>query len=282
MQEKNLSSGFKECEAITKKHAKTFYLASKFLNKEQRNDIYPIYAICRICDDSIDVDNQTGVDKITQMINKAYSSPILEDDVLAAFRNTIQKYNIPKELFDELIAGVKMDLTISRYETFEDLYKYCYRVASVVGLMVLPILGYKEKEAKQYAVDLGIAMQLTNILRDIKEDWQRRRLYIPLKELKQFGCSEDTIAKDKVTPEFIDLMKFQINRTRDYYQKSNKGIKLITTPRGRFVAASMKNMYSGILEKIEKNGYNVFSQRAVVSKPKKASYIIKSFFEAIK
>jgi phytoene synthase len=168
-----------------------------------------------------------------------------------------------------------MDLTQASYNNFNELYSYCYRVAGIVGLIMLRILGTREKSAEEFALSLGIAMQITNILRDIKEDFSRGRIYLPLEDLNKFSLSKENIASNKVNDDFIKLMKFEIERCREYYQKSQKGIQMITGPRERFVVIAMKEMYSQILRQIEKQSYDIFSSRAHLNKFQKILAVIK-------
>ena len=276
---KLISEGFRRAQSITKKNAKTFYFASKFLTEEKRKAAYSIYAICRISDDSVDMPKQSpaamNLEGMKKKIDSAYSKNSLNDSVLLAFKDTITKYEIPKEYFNDLLEGIYMDLSKNRYDTFDELYTYCYRVAGVVGLVMLKIFGSSSDKAPQHAIDLGVAMQLTNILRDIKEDYERGRIYIPLDEMKRFNITEGDIAEERIDKNFISLLKYQIQRARTYYVDSAKGIKMITDKKGRFVVCMMKDIYSGILDAIEKNEYNVFSQRAQVNKIGKMSRLFK-------
>jgi phytoene synthase len=262
-------NGFLLTKAITKEYAKTFYFASRFLKKDNKSAAYAVYAICRISDEI--VDNAAGgspeqnLEKMEKNIAAAYNQPVLENAILSAFRQTVEKYKIPREYFRDLIAGMYLDLRKNRYKNFTELYDYCYKVAGVVSLTMLQIFGYKDQKAKDHAVDLGIAMQLTNILRDVKEDFERGRLYIPEDELARFGVTETDIRESRMNSNFEALFKFQIARAREYYAKSKSGIKMITDVNSRFVVLAMADIYSGILNSIEKNHYDIFSRRAHVS-----------------
>lgn len=276
---KLLESGFSEAKAITKKYAATFYLASHLLPREKKLASYAIYAICRISDEAVDNGNgakrQEDLNRIKNNIEAAYGDAALGSGLLAAFRDSAKKYNIPKKHFEELLSGMEMDLKKTRYENFEELRGYSYKVAGVVGLIMLKIFGCRGPQAEEYAVDLGIALQLTNILRDINEDYGRKRIYLPRDEMLKYGVSEDDIARGIVSENFKAFMKFQIARARQYYLGSDKGIRLIDNRSSRLVASGMKRMYSGILDEIENKGYDVFSSRAQVSKIKKLAAISK-------
>ncbi|MDD3087844.1 MAG: phytoene/squalene synthase family protein [Candidatus Omnitrophica bacterium] len=279
MKEDGLNKGFLEAKKITRGFAKTFYLASVFLPKDKRLASYAVYALCRLSDESVDSmqahSKKEALNKINKSIETAYSKTPIEDNLLLSFRHTVIKYAIPKEYFDELIEGMRMDLTQASYNNFNELYSYCYRVAGIVGLIMLRILGTREKSAEEFALSLGIAMQITNILRDIKEDFSRGRIYLPLEDLNKFSLSKENIASNKVNDDFIKLMKFEIERCREYYQKSQKGIQMITGPRERFVVIAMKEMYSQILRQIEKQSYDIFSSRAHLNKFQKILAVIK-------
>jgi phytoene synthase len=277
-QNNSIEAGFKLAKETTQRYAKTFYFASRFLPREKKEAAYAVYAICRISDEAVDSQRTTHSDnlvKTRENIELAYSDTSLSNNLLLAFRQTVNKFKIPKEYFWELIDGMGMDLKINRYETFDDLYNYCYKAAGVVGLIMLKIFGVNDNRAEKSALELGIAMQLTNIIRDIKEDFSRGRVYLPQKELSQFGVTQDDLSGGKVDENFKRLVKFQINRARQFYANSEKGIKLINNAFSRFVIYAMKEIYAAILDSIEHNGYDVFSKRAYVSGPSKAAITLR-------
>ncbi|HZX49331.1 MAG TPA: squalene/phytoene synthase family protein, partial [Nitrospirota bacterium] len=180
----------------------------------------------------------------------------------------IDKYCIPQKYFLELVKGVEMDLTINRYNTFEELHKYCYRVASVVGLICTEVFGYKNAETMGYAVDLGIAMQLTNILRDIKADAERGRIYLPTEDLRKFNYTESELISSQYNKAFVELMKFEAQRAWSYYRRAEK--TLPREDRKAMVAGEiMRAIYSRILGKIEASKYNVYSSTPQLSKLQK-------------
>jgi 15-cis-phytoene synthase len=259
--------GTRIAQQITKKYAKTFYFASLFLKKDKREASYAVYAACRLSDETVDgskgANAQVQLNKLEQKLNSVYSPAALDDPVLSALRAVVGKYQISKEYFDALLAGMRMDLDKARYADFAELRDYCYKVAGVVGLVMLRIFGWRT-EAADFAVDMGIAMQLTNILRDIREDFRLGRIYLPADELRRFGVSESDIAEEKITDNFCALMRFEIERARQYYVRASAGIKLLADPNSRFVARAMSDIYSGILTEIERNGYDVYTCRAHV------------------
>jgi phytoene synthase len=259
--------GYAIAREITKKHAKTFYFASSYLPPKVQKAAYAVYAICRLTDDSIDL-QQNPLQHLNEMkknIEIAYGTPKAQDPLIAVFQETVQKYDIPKVYFDELIKGIAMDTVKNRYANFDELYDYCYKIAGVVGLIMLKVFGTKTDAAQQYAINLGIAMQLTNILRDIKEDYIRGKIYLPQEEMEQFGVTEEYIAAGKVNSKTIALLQFQMRRAQNYYMRAERGFSMISNVQSRFVARSMSHMYEGILTAIERNNYNVFKWHANVS-----------------
>ncbi|MFA5200130.1 MAG: phytoene/squalene synthase family protein [Candidatus Omnitrophota bacterium] len=283
MYDKKIRLGFQEARNITKKFARTFYLASLFLPKNKKYASYAVYAICRLSDEAVDCSASLGQNENLQelelKISQAYTEKQINEPLLAAFSRTVNTYKIPKEYFDTLTRGMRMDLEIKRYKDFTSLYEYCYRVAGVVGLIMLKIFGYKDSSAEEAAIKLGVAMQLTNILRDIKEDLERKRIYLPQDEMARFNISEQQLSSGNVDEKFREFLRFQIKRCRQFYTDSSQGIKLINSPLCRFVVLCMKEVYSGILEGIERNNYNVFTVRAQVGKLKKAGIILKILLE---
>jgi len=278
-EKKLIKIGFKNSKRITKYYAKTFYFASRLLSREKRQAAYSIYAICRISDESVDnlslEPKINNLERIQKNISLAYTNETLKDPILLAFRKTINKYSIPKEYFDELIQGMYMDLNKTRYNNFEELYLYCYRVAAVVGLIMLEIFGYNDEKAKIYAVNLGIAMQLTNILRDIREDLKRNRIYLPQDELRKYSVTEKSLKDKELNDNFKSLMQFQIKRATDYYLDAQPGIKLIKNKNSRLVIVCMKEMYKAILDDIKDSGYDIFSRRAHLSTWGKTTILLK-------
>lgn len=256
---------------ICKHHAKSFYFASFFLPKTKRYAAYAVYAFCRLLDDAVDenpgneaVEIARFEDTLEQVYNRTVPPQKTPAQTLAieAFAETASVYSIPKQLFLDLSQGCRMDLTISRYQTWAELETYCYHVAGVVGLIMSCVFGLSDERAKQQAVQMGNAMQLTNILRDIKEDWDRGRVYLPQDEMARFGYGDADIAKSIVDDRFIKLLQFEIARARDLYAQGAAGLQSLTDDGSRFTAAAMGSIYSGILDAIEKQRYDVYSSRA--------------------
>jgi phytoene synthase len=270
---KLLAQGFSLAKAITKQYARTFYLASHFLDKDRRLAAYSLYAVCRFSDEAVDsLTSATSLENLNDLkakIDASYLSSGIQEPLLLAFRYTVNKYAIPQACFDELISGMRMDLEKKRYKNFSELYEYSYKAAGVVGLMMVKVFGLKSNEAENFAIDLGVAFQLTNILRDIKEDFSRGRVYLPQDELHEFKVKEQDIAEESVTDNFKKLLTFQTQRVRSYYKRAEEGIPLISDRRSRFVTCAMKEMYEAILDEIENNDFDVYSSRAQVNAWKK-------------
>ncbi len=265
-----------EHKEITKNSKTNFLYSFSLLPKEKHEAINTVYAFCRHTDDIVDNELESTELKFKKIRewkdefqkalagNSSYS-------LLNQVNKIIKKFNIPLEPFFELIKGMEEDLQVSRYKDFETLYQYCFRAAATVGLMCIEIFGYKTESAKQYAVNLGIAMQLTNILRDIKFDALNGRIYIPEEDLKRFGYSEEDLLNFRYNDSFIELMKFECTRAREYYEKANDSFRK-EDRKSLFPARIMEKIYFGILQKIEKMNYNVFHKKAKVSKLKKLYY----------
>ena len=274
-EDKALEAGFAQAKAITKKYAKTFYFASLFLPKEKQCASYAAYAICKLSDEAVDSPKDklqpADLAKIEGMIETTYGNGPTDNPLVSAFRHSVKKYNIPKDYFDEIIAGMHMDLDKNRYASFDELYLYCYRVAGVVGLIMLKILGNDDAGTEKYAVRLGVALQLTNITRDIKEDFARGRIYLPQDEMKKYNVSEEDIRDARLNESVVSLLKFQIERARSFYAYAGAGIQCLNGTRSRLVILAIKEIYSRILDEIEKNHYDVFSRRAYVNNFKKCA-----------
>lgn len=289
-----IGKAYKYCESVTKTHAKSFYFAAKFLPKHKQKAVFPIYAFCRHVDDEIDEIGEGGENKAIETVEKwrqkleevfegkgQATNDERQNLVFLAWQDFLKTYKIPKNLPLELIRGILMDTHIKRYETFDKLYVYCYRVASTVGLMSSEILGYSDKKALEYAEAMGIGMQLTNILRDIKEDATKSRVYLPQEDLRRFDVSEEQIFANKTNENFVEMMKFQIERARDFYRKGEKGIALLEED-SRFTVLLASRTYSRILDEIEKQAYNVFIKRAHTNRGQKILSIPKIWREAKK
>jgi phytoene synthase len=263
-----LNKAYEQCRLITARNSRSFYLATTLLPPKKRQAVRALYAFCRLSDDLIDKDHEQPGPALQRLRERIHGTKAILDEndsssgVLLAWEDARQRYQVPIRYSDQLLDGVERDLHPLRYDTFEELTVYCYGVASTVGLMSMHIIGYS-REATPYAVKMGVALQLTNILRDIGEDYQAGRLYLPLEELKAFGLSEHDLASQQVDERWRHMMRFQIARTRQIYAEAWPGITYLN-PRGRSSAAAAAIFYQGILDDIEAHDYNVFTRRAHV------------------
>jgi 15-cis-phytoene synthase len=251
------------CAQLTRKSRSNFYYAFLFLAKEKRQALYAVYAFCRSVDDVADGntserDKPMLLDEWRRELERCYDGKP-QHPITVKLAQSLQQFPIPKEHFEELIAGVEMDLTHARYPTFRELYEYCYRVAGVVGLMCIEIFGYRNPKARDYAVNLGVALQLTNIIRDLKGDAERGRIYLPQDELGRFGYREEDLLRGAYTPAFSELMRFAGLRARHYFHNARQ--LLAEEDRRSLVAAEiMGAIYYRLLETIEASRYRVFDR----------------------
>jgi phytoene synthase len=279
---RELALAYQQCEAITRANSKTFSMAAALLPEAKRRATHALYAFCRVSDDFVDrpaVALQEGHNPQTlatrleawrrQVVHDVppANDHALEQQVALAWADARKAFLIPWRYADQLIDGLALDLGCARYDTFADLARYCYGVACTVGLMSMHITGYASLEAIPYAIRLGVALQLTNILRDVGEDWRAGRLYLPREELSDFGLDEDDIAagveEGCYDMRWREFMRFQIRRARSLYQEAMPGVALLH-PDGRFAIAAAGELYGAILDRIEANDYDVFRTRASI------------------
>lgn len=259
-----LNQAYRYCEAVTAIHSRSFHLASSLLPARKREATRALYAFCRVTDDIVDRPDDRAEEKLAgwrRLLNAADHDGEL---VAIAWSDTRARFQVPQRYAEQLIDGVARDFRQTRYQSFDELASYCYGVASTVGLMSMHIIGFNGRPAIPYAVKLGVALQLTNILRDVGEDWRAGRLYLPLDELAGFGLTESDIAAGRVTDRWRQFMRFQIERNRRLYEEAWPGIKLLARD-GRFAIGAAAGLYRAILEDIEKHDYDVFNRRARVT-----------------
>jgi phytoene synthase len=259
---------YQVCQQITKREAKNFYYGFISLPEPKRLAIYAAYAFCRQCDDAVDSQG-SDYEKLQALavakrrLYQCYAGQPA-DPVTIALHDAVTRYPIPISYFEALIEGMAMDIETTRYRTFEALRGYCYRAASVIGLICIEIFGYRQPQARTFAIDLGIAMQLTNILRDLKEDAERGRIYLPQQELRDFGVSEEDILEGRLTDQLHALMRYQARRARKYFASGIRLLPLLP-PRSRMCTAVLQGLYSEILNRIEAADYDVFRKRISLS-----------------
>lgn len=269
---KRLADAYHACAALTYQHSRTFFLASALLPREKRNAARALYAFCRISDNIVDHPRSDPQIELEAWRRDALSSHAFDNPFILAWADARERFGIPAGYAEQLIDGVKRDLSQTRYSTFAELSEYAYGVASTVGLMTMHIVGFSGEEAISYAVRLGVALQLTNILRDVAEDWRAGRVYLPQDEMREFGVTEADIAAGQVTDRWRRFMRYQIQHNRALYQSSWSGIGLLDRD-GRFAIAAAGKLYDAILTDIERHDYDVFSRRAHLGTLGKISHL---------
>ena len=270
-------------DIITKQSKTNFMISFSMLPEPKREAIHTVYAFCRCTDDIVDeggdhASKSAMLARWTAELERGFRSessyPLLNKLHVIATR-----FNIPAAHFFELIRGMRMDLDKARYETFDELSEYCYRVASTVGLMCSEIFGYRNKQTLQYAIDLGIALQLTNIVRDVRGDALIGRIYIPHEDFVRFGYTEDELLASVYNDSFVRLMRYEVQRAREYYDRARAS--LAAEDHRAFAAARiMDRIYSRILDKIERKQYAVFEDKISISSASKFFIALREYFSS--
>jgi phytoene synthase len=253
---------YEYCRRVARRRAKNFYYSFVLLSRPQRNAMCAIYAFMRYCDDLSDEPGATraAIDQWRAGMEEALEGRFGNHPVWPAFYHTVRRFGIPHQYFREMVDGVLSDLEPRRFETFEQLYRYCYQVASVVGLTIIHIFGFDTRSALPLAEKCGVAFQLTNILRDIREDAERGRIYLPAEDLRRFGVTDEDLRTGRRGEPFLRLMGFEAERARSYYNQSRPLLDLIH-PRSRASLWALIAIYSRLLERIEISKYDVFRRR---------------------
>ncbi len=260
----------KTAKQISKESKSSFYYAFSLLPNDQRDAMNTVYAFCRKTDDIVDEqfdENDIKYEKLRKWrieLEKGLRGHS-EYMLLNKLSTIISKFDIPLDPFFELIKGMEMDLQNIRYQNIDELMNYCYRVASTVGLMCIEIFGYKNQSARNYAINLGLAMQLTNILRDVKKDAENGRIYLPQNDLEKFNYPEKLIFKNEYNENFVSLMKHEGGIARDYFVKADESLNFEDKP-SMFAARAMQKIYFKLLRKLEGKDYDVYSQDINVNK----------------
>ncbi|MGE3154286.1 MAG: presqualene diphosphate synthase HpnD [Nitrospiraceae bacterium] len=261
------------CTTLTKRSGSNFYYSFFFLPRERREAMYTVYAFCKEVDSAVDEppagsNPREELRRWRQELTAVYHGRPTHP-VMISLATHAKLFDIPQELCEELINGVEMDLSLTRYQTFTDLYQYCYRVASVVGLICLRIFGVQSPKATAYAIDLGLAFQMTNILRDLGVDARNGRMYLPLEDLDRFGYQESDLLAERMTPAYYALMRFECERARTFYDKARQSLEELPASDRQLltVAEIMRGVYSRILTRIESSNYQVFGPRIRLSSP---------------
>lgn len=266
-----LVAAYDLCETITRQYSKSFYMATLLLPSAKRQAIRALYAFCRRSDNIVDEPSSSPQIVLDRWVTQSRTNGPTDDLVLIAWHDLCARYSLSTQVIDDLLAGIRMDLTINRYASFDDLWLYCYRVAGTVGLLSMQIIGCAAG-AEPYAIKLGVALQLTNILRDVGEDAGRGRIYLPQDELATYGVTESDVLTGRNHERWQALMRFQIERNRQLYQAAWPGIALLHAD-GRYAVATAATLYRAILTKIEANGYDNFRRRAHLSSLEKLSML---------
>ena len=271
-----LRASYTECKRLNSLHGKTYYLATLLLPKEKRPFVHALYGFARYADEIVDDLNSTLTDEEKAAALISWGDQVLldlragssQDPIAAALVDTALKFNIPISYFEAFLHSMKMDLTITEYQTYEDLYEYVYGSAAVIGLQMVHVLGTVSpsdlNEAKIAAEKLGVAFQLANFIRDIGEDLDRGRVYLPVSELQAYGVTRSMLEDKVLTPQIRNALKEQILRVRKLQEESDSGIKLLT-PGSRECILAASELYCGIVDEVEKIDYEIFSKRAKTS-----------------
>ena len=258
-----ISAAYRFCATATRQASTTFYLAFRTLPSEMRRSAYAAYTFCRMCDDIVDgplpnKDPKRQLNVMRKAISNA-AGGVAEGPVWIALADSFRRFKLSPAHFIAVVDGCQMDIDIHRYDTFTDLVVYCRRVASSVGMICIELCGYDDSRALKHADDLGIAFQLTNMLRDVREDAESGRIYIPQEDMRRFGVQEHDLLRDGPTPNFRRMMKFQIGRARDYYISGAEVLPMLK--QGRSCPELMLNFYSRILDNIDAADGDVLSAR---------------------
>jgi len=253
----NLEASYAFCRRIARSRARNFYYSFLLLSREQKNAMCAIYAFMRYCDDISEGENasRAAIEQWRRDLDLALEGQYAQNPLWPAFHDTVRRYAMPREYFHEMIDGVSTDLEPRHIQTFDELYRYCYQVASVVGLTIVHIFGFESPEALKLAEKCGIAFQLTNILRDVREDLENSRVYIPAQDIAKFGAN----LKDR-DENFLRLMRFEAERARAYYQESRPLIDLVHR-RSRPSLWAIIEIYRRLLDRIERSDFDVLDQR---------------------
>jgi phytoene synthase len=266
-----LRRDYARCASITRRSSSNFYYAFMLLPAERRQALYAVYAFCRFVDDIADGQAAANPaelltrwrEELERVFNGSPAHPISR-----ALADNVRRFAIPRRYFEEIIDGVEMDLGRARYAAFQELRLYCYRVASAVGLVCIEIFGYRNPCTREYAENLGIAFQLTNIIRDLSEDAARGRIYLPLEDLARFGVTEDEILRGRDTLELRRLLEFEVERARSFYALAERALP--AEDRSAMVCAeAMRSIYRALLERIASKGCGVVGRRHRISTPRK-------------
>lgn len=284
-----LRKSYELCRELNKQHGKTYYLATLLLPPDKRPYVHALYGFARYADEIVDdlASTLTDDEKARELKTwgdeflKLFESGDTSDPVCIAVLDTVRRWNIPKAHFEAFLHSMTMDLSITEYQTYEDLYEYVYGSAAVIGLQMVPILEPTDDAAYTYATDLGVAFQLANFIRDVGEDLERGRVYLPLQELAQFGVTREMLEKRTLTPQITEALQFQIARVRQLEEQSRAGISMLDKSAQPCIETA-RILYCGIVDAVENIDYDVFNRRATVSLYRRLAVAIPAWRKARK
>ena len=284
-----LRESYELCRQLNAEHGKTYYLATLLLPPAKRPYVHALYGFARYADEIVDdlASTLTEAEKAQQLnawgneFLAKFDSGQTDDPVCIAVLDTVRRWNIPRDHFEAFLHSMTMDLTVTEYQTYEDLYEYVYGSAAVIGLQMVPILEPTSQDAYKYATELGVAFQLANFIRDVGEDLERGRVYLPLQELAQFGVSRADLEARIATPEIKAALKFQIERVRQLEQSSRTGIAMLGAQSQPCIETA-RILYCGIVDAVEQIDYEVFSKRATVSMSRRLKVAVPAYYRARK
>ena len=283
-----LRASYSECKRLNSLHGKTYYLATLLLPASKRPFVHALYGFARYADEIVDDLASTLTAQEKAEVLRAWSSDVLRgletgessDLVGRALIDTVQRFDIPHQHFVDFLHSMEMDLTVTEYQTFDDLYEYVYGSAAVIGLQMVPILGGDTVNSLEAAKNLGVAFQLANFIRDVGEDLDRGRVYLPLQELSEHGVTRQMLEARKLTPEIMSALKFQIARVRQLQKAAEPGIALLDKTSQPCIRAASE-LYCGIVDEVEKIGYDIFNKRATTSTARRARVALAAYISAV-
>ncbi len=283
-----LEASYAECKRLNSLHGKTYYLATLLLPNAKRKYVHALYGFARYADEIVDDLASTltvqekadalGVwgEKILQDLKTGKS----DDAIGRALIDTVNTFSIPYEHFEAFLHSMTMDLTVQEYQTYEDLVEYVYGSAAVIGLEMVPVLGVLEEGAYECAKKLGIAFQLANFIRDVGEDLDRGRIYLPITELAEHGVTREMLKERVLTPQIVSALKFQISRVRQLQAEATPGIQMLAASSRPCIEAASE-LYCGIVDEVEKIGYDIFNKRAKTSTARRLRVFISAYLKRL-
>jgi phytoene synthase len=285
----SLRESYEACRKLNAKHGKTYYLATQLLPTGKRPYVHALYGFARYADEIVDDLSSTLSNQEKSDWLKTWGDKFLDDlktgesqdPICRAVVDTVNRWQIPHEYFESFLHSMRMDLTVTQYETYEDLYEYVYGSAAVIGLQMVPILEPTDQQAYERAKELGVAFQLANFVRDVGEDLARGRIYLPLAELRKFGVTRSTLEAGIATDAIKSALKFQIKRVKELEEKSRAGI-LLLHPSSQPCIAAAQILYCGIVDAVEEIDYEVFAKRATVSLGRRLRVALPAWVKAVK